>query len=341
MQEYDDETDEESQEVFNKFIQLEWEELVMSFSPEDPRTSKTLEKFLRAMEHDSIIRVCFQNALVNQQRDSRNIEKRETPEEEKAEAKRSRENWTHVALTLIEYHDRFILPSTETASNENVWEDDATALHLAATHCCPEAVEKILAKIQQAHESQEDWESVILRQDAKSGQTALAISVDALDLDSVQKLLEATPKFVGVSRDRGGYPLHDLVLTVANPVKTHSDQALNESCLAILKAIVRADKEQALTAQCKVISTTWWEERVEGIPPYTLAVLAERGMERRKLATRDKKLLRNIEKRLPILQKLRIEMKTSIARELKGVDSEKATAGGKSTFFLQATNGSY
>jgi hypothetical protein len=239
-----------------------------------------------------------------------------------------------VAVKLIQHQSRFIVPlvtsDEDGSATRNLWKDEETSLHLAVTQSCPEVVETLLGFVRQRHQDYDRGERAILSQKS-SGQTALAIAVDQLDLESVKKLLNTTKAFLGISWGRGGYPLHDLILSVANPTKKHSESALDGSPL-ILAEIVEADTKVSLTSRCEIISTTPWDQRVENIPPYTLAVLAEEGLKGLgpKALSRTPQSQSIIDKRVSVLQMLRIDMKTAIARNLDGLSYKEATAGGES-----------
>jgi len=285
------------------------------------------------MRDEGNIRVCFENALMSQKKYLRSAEIA-LDAQEKAQLQQDRSNWISVANELIEHQARCIVPlvtsdSREGSPTRNLWRDDETALHLAVTQNCPEVVETLIQAVRSMHKDDpQSGERAILSQKS-SGQTALAIAVDQLDLESVRKLLGATGEFLNISWGRGGYPLHDLVLSVANPAKKHSEQSLNKACFKILAEIVGADTKGALTLQCGLISTTPWNQKVEGIPPYTLAAMAEEGMKavKKRPSIRDSRAASSIDRRIPVLNMLRLDMKTYIARELDGLSYELATAG--------------
>ncbi|KAK4216524.1 hypothetical protein QBC37DRAFT_91706 [Rhypophila decipiens] len=330
-QDYCRETDADANVVFEDFI----EPRVIDLFRADAGVrsdSDSLSIFIKAMRDETNIRVCFENALINQKKYLRSADMSDAQRRELVLHYRS--NWIYVANKLIQHQARCIVPlvtsdAREGSPTQNLWKDEETALHVAVTQSCPEVVEALIEAVRHAHKDDPDrGERAILSQKS-SGQTALAIAVDQLDLDSVRRLLAATKGFLSISWGRGGYPLHDLVLSVANQTKKHPEAALNKASFKILSEIIEADTKGSLTSRCGVISTTPWDQRVENIPPYTLAAMAEEGMKglRRRPSIRDSRLAANIDKRIPLLQKLRIGMKTYIARELDGLSYELATAG--------------
>ncbi|KAM7199713.1 hypothetical protein V8F20_005583 [Naviculisporaceae sp. PSN 640] len=295
--------------------------------------SDSLSIFISAMRDETNIRTCYENALVNQKKYLRLAEITANAQHRELQL-HYRSNWIYLANKLIQHQARCIVPlvtsdAREGSPTQNLWRDEETALHVAVTQSCPEVVEAIIDAVRRIHKDDPDrGERAILSQKS-SGQTALAIAVDQLDLESVRKLLAATKGFLNISWGRGGYPLHDLVLSVANPNKKHSEAALNKASFKIMSEIIEADTKGSLTSHCGTINTTPWNQRVESIPPYTLAAMAEEGMKGlgRRSAFRDSRAAASIEKRIPLLQKLRIGMKTYIARELDGLSYEHATAG--------------
>ncbi|KAK3387955.1 hypothetical protein B0H63DRAFT_559382 [Podospora didyma] len=320
----------DANDVFGDFIEARLLDLLEKFDPGTGEHVKPLDAFLRAMADEANIRVCFENALMNQKKYLRSAQM-ETASSRKDTMQLNRSKWVAVAMILINHHGKYIVPLVtsdgEGSATKNLWKDEETALHIAVTQSCPEVVQTLLELVRKQHDDHSRSERAIVTQKS-SGQTALALAVDQLDLESVRLLLSATKSFLGISWGRGGYPLHDLVLSVANPTKKHSDQALNDACL-ILAEVVEADTKTSLTSRCGVISTTPWDQKVENLPPYTLASRAEEGMKdfKRRASARSSQSTSILDKRISLLQRIRVEMKTYIARELDGSSYEQATAG--------------
>lgn len=331
-QDYCREFDADANVVFENFIEPRVIDL-FRFDAGIRSDSDSLSIFISAMRDETNIRTCYENALVNQKKYLRSAEIAADSQRKELQL-HYRSNWIYVTNKLIQHQARCIVPlvtsdAREGSPTQNLWKDEETALHVAVTQSCPEVVDAIIDAVRRIHKDDPDrGERAILSQKS-SGQTALAIAVDQLDLESVRKLLAATKGFLNISWGRGGYPLHDLVLSVANPNKKHSEAALNKASFKIMSEIIEADTKGSLTSHCGTISTTPWNQRVESIPPYTLAAMAEEGMKGlgRRSAFRDSRAAANIEKRIPLLQRLRIGMKTYIARELDGLSYELATAG--------------
>ncbi|KAK3684174.1 hypothetical protein B0T22DRAFT_469804 [Podospora appendiculata] len=315
--------------VFSDYIEPRLTALLNAYSPVTKEGAGPLELFLRVMEDELNIRACFENVLMNQNKSLRATQT-ETGDSW-AESMSLRAKWVHVAMKMLEYHIAFLVPTVTTDAEGvptgNLWEGDETAIHVAVRQSCPEVVQVLLDLVKAQHPDPRRAELAILSQKS-SRETALAIAVAQLDLESVRALLRATKAFLRISSGRGIYPLHSLVLTVANTKRKHTDTALKESFL-ILSEIIEADTKAALTSQCHVISPTPWYEKVEAVPPYTLAVLAEEGMKtvKRTPSIRNSPSANDIDKRLPILQRLRVDMKTYITRELDGASYEQAIAG--------------
>ncbi|KAK3372938.1 hypothetical protein B0T24DRAFT_247827 [Lasiosphaeria ovina] len=320
----------DANDVFGDFIEARLADLLDAFNPTTAEHVGPLDAFLRSMGDESNIRVCFENALMSQKKFLRSAQMETSPLKSE-NLKLNRAKWVSVAMRLINHHSQCIVPLVtsdgEGSATRNLWKDDETALHVAVTQSCPEVVEALLSAVRAQHQDHSRGERAMLSQKS-SGQTALAIAVDQLDLETVRLLIRATKAFLNISWARGGFPLHDLVLSVANPAKKHSDQALNESCL-ILAEIIEADTKTSLTSRCGVISTTPWDEKVENLPPYTLASRAEKGLKgfKRRAATQNSQSLGSLDRRILLLKQLRVDMKTYIARELDGSSYDQATAG--------------
>jgi len=278
-----------------------------------------------------MIRACFHESLLEQNKDRRWARDEEEDEEDRADYEISQRRWTAFAVTLVKHHFSVIL------NLEYPWPTKQTALHLVATQGSPEVMEALLTRLMAVQGGKEMHDDVIQSRD-EAERTALAISIDQLFSAEVKMLTKASKKLLEIPREGGrgtkSYPLHDLVISVVKSKLEKSDLmqsgtlggAVSKNAHDILSILVEADPVTALTKACGDMSQhLLGAERVNEIPPYTLAVEAEKW-----LLTKSKEPVEAVKARMSILTSLRQKIRAAITRELHTAqDYERATVGGE------------